>query len=49
MKNADLHVLLRKCQTAIQKVSVLENYYKIVVPLFGGEYAAPNKGTTILY
>ena len=23
--------------------------YKIVVPLFGGAYAAPNKGTTILY
>ena len=23
--------------------------YKIVVPLFGAAYAAPNKGTTILY
>ena len=28
--------------------SVLENKYKIVVPLFGAEYAAPNKGTKIL-
>ena len=28
---------------------VLENlYYKIVVPLFGAEYAAPTEGTTIL-
>ena len=27
---------------------VSENYYKIVVPLFGAAYAAPNKGTTIL-
>ena len=26
---------------------VLENCYKIVVPLFGAAYAAPNKGTTI--
>ena len=25
------------------------NKYKIVVPLFGAAYAAPNKGTTILY
>ena len=23
--------------------------YKFVVPLFGAAYAAPNKGTTILY
>ena len=29
--------------------SVLENWYKLVVPLFGAAYAAPNKGTTILY
>ena len=28
---------------------VLENEYKIVVPLFGAAFAAPNKGTTILY
>ena len=28
---------------------VLENYYNIVVPIFGAAYAAPNKGTTILY
>ena len=27
----------------------LENEYKIVVPLFDAEYAAPNKGKTILY
>ena len=25
------------------------NQYKIVVPIFGAAYAAPNKGTTILY
>ena len=25
------------------------NQYEIVVPLFGAVYAAPNKGTTILY
>ena len=25
------------------------NQYKIVVPLFGAAYAAPNKGTTILF
>ena len=28
---------------------VLENHYEIVVPLFGAAFAAPNKGTTILY
>ena len=28
---------------------VLEDIYKIVVPLFGAAYAAPNKDTTILY
>ena len=28
--------------------SVLENKYKIVAPLFGAAYAAPNKGTKIL-
>ena len=27
---------------------VLENKYKIIVPLFGAAYAAPNKGTIIL-
>ena len=27
---------------------VLENKYKIVVPLFGAAYIAPNKGTQIL-
>ena len=28
---------------------VLENDYEIVVPLFDAAFAAPNKGTTILY
>ena len=28
---------------------VLENEHEIVVPLFGAAFAAPNKGTTILY
>ena len=28
---------------------VLENYYKIVKPLFGAALAAPNKGTTVLF
>ena len=28
--------------------SVLENKYKIVLPLFGAAFAAPNKGITIL-
>ena len=28
---------------------VQENQYKIVMPLFGAAYAAPNKGKTILY
>ena len=30
-------------------ILVLENQCKIMVPLFGAAYAAPNKGTTILY
>ena len=30
-------------------VFLRSNQYKIVVPLFGAAYAAPNKGTTILY
>ena len=43
MKNTDLHIkiLLQKCWTALIKVLVLENKYKIVVPLFGAAYAAP--------
>ena len=28
---------------------VLQNEYEIVVPLFGAAFAAPNKGSTILY
>ena len=31
------------------KKLVLENKYKIVVPLFGAAFVAPNKDTTILY
>ena len=30
-------------------ILVLENQYKVVVPLFGAAYAAPNKGTAIFY
>ena len=37
MKNTDLHIKI-----------LLSTRYKIVVPLFGAAYAAPNKGTTIL-
>ena len=50
MKNTDLHVKiqLQKCYSALLKILVLENKYKIVVPLFGAAYAAPNKGTIIL-
>ena len=33
---------------SITKILVLENHCKIMVPLLGA-YAAPNKGTTILY
>ena len=35
-------------ESIIKDIS-LENQCKIVVPLFGAAYAAPNKGTTILY
>ena len=51
MKNTDLSVkiLLEKCWTEKVEKLVLENKYIIVVPLFGAAYAAPNKGTTILY
>ena len=52
MKNTDLHIkiVLRKCWTTLLKILVLENKYKIVVPLFGAAYyAAPNKDTTNLY
>ena len=49
MKNTDLNVqiLLQKCLTEIMEKLVLENLYKIVVPLFGAAYAAPNKGTIL--
>ena len=51
MKNTDLSVKIRlqKCLTEIMETLVLENWYKIAVPIFGAAYAAPNKGTTILY
>ena len=51
MKNPDLSgkILLLKWKTALQMILVSENYYKILVPLFGATKAAPNKGTTILY
>ena len=50
-KKNDLRVkiLFLKCKTALLKIYVSENKYKIVVPLFGAAYAAPNKGITILY
>ena len=37
MKNTDLSVriLLQKCYAEIMEKLVLEDYYKIVVPLFG--------------
>ena len=41
-------ILLQKCSTEIMEKLVLENMHKIVVPLLGAAYAAPNKGTTIL-
>ena len=48
MKNTDrgVKILLQKCQTEIMETLVLENEYKIVVPILGEAYAAPNKGTT---
>ena len=33
---------------SLMETLVLENQYKIAVPIFGASYAAPNKGT-ILY
>ena len=42
-------ILLLKCLCPLLKILVLENQCKIMVPLFGAAYAAPNKGTTILY
>ena len=49
MKGPDLSIkiLLQKCKTEIMEKFVLENEYKIVVPLFGAAFAAPKKGTTI--
>ena len=51
MKNTDLHIkiLLQKCWTALLMILVLENKYKIAVPLFGAADAAPNKDITNLY
>ena len=50
MKNAVLHVknLVQKCKTELLKLLVLENEYKIAVPLFGAAYAAPNKGNNFI-
>ena len=44
MKNTDLSVkiLLQKSFTVIMEKLALENKYKLVVPLFGAAYAAPN-------
>ena len=40
---------VRECVTwALLKILVLENVYKIVMPLFAAAYAAPNKDTTFL-
>ena len=51
MKNINSHikVLLLKCYSPLLNILVLNNLYKIVVPLFGAAYATPNKGTTNLY
>ena len=51
MKNTDLHVkiILLKHLSPLLKILVLEIQCKIMVALFGAAYAAPNKGTTILY
>ena len=51
MINTDLHlkILLLKCLSPLLKILVLESQCEIMVPLFGAAYAAPNKGTTILY
>ena len=40
MKNTDLRVqiLLQKCWTEIMETLVLENQYKIIVPIFGAAY-----------
>ena len=36
--------------SSIRKLAIsIKLLYKIVVPIFGAAYAAPNKGTTILY
>ena len=51
MKNTDLHlkIPLLKCYNPLLKILVFEKQCKIMVPLFGAAYAAPNKGTTIVY
>ena len=33
----------------MEQLVLVENEYKLVVFLFGAAFAAPNKGTTILY
>ena len=51
MKNPYLSVkiLFQKCWTEIMEKLVCENYCKSVVPLFGAVFAAPNKGTKVLF
>ena len=45
MQSTDLSVKIR-LQKGLETL-VLENKYKIVVPIFGAAYAAPNIGITI--
>ena len=42
VKNTDLGVKI-----LLQKTLVLENLYKLDVPIFGAAYVAPNKAITI--
>ena len=55
MKNTDLQFYSLKFHFRsvrlheILKKLVLENNYKMCVPLFGAVYAAPNKGSKIVY
>ena len=52
MKNTDLNIKILILKCLLLKILVLESQCKIMMPLFGAAYAAyaaPNKGTTILY
>ena len=46
MKNTDLHVKILFLKRKTKDIDFRK--CKIVVPLFGAAYAAPNTGTTIL-